>query len=586
MKKLTAMRLFVHWFSGRIPKLLLLVVLIILAVPHFASSATFTVNSTTDANDVNPGNGLCETAPGNGVCTLRAAIQESNAVPGFPPAQITLPSGTYVLTLGQLGITDSLFLNGEDPNSTIIDGNKSSRVFAISNTGTDPIVNMSGVTVRNGTAPNSTTRGGGIFIDEGSSLSLFNCIVSENQSDILGAGISNDGFLQIFSSTIRNNKITGLTSGGGQTAIGGGLFNSVSGTVHIDRSTISGNQATRGGGIDNQGHLEITNSTISGNMVFAGGGGIRNVTTESVFGSGTVFIAFSTITKNVANLGAPDEPVNRTTGGGILNFGTVSIGNTILAGNTDNRVASDSLFSPDCLSRTDVFDGTFTSFRGNLVGIVNTNCNLSDTIFGNTAFDMVGTAVSPLDPRLGPLANNGGPTQTHALLSNSPAIDQGTGVTSATFFDCPKTDQRGLTRPVDGNSDGKADCDVGAFEFGAIPPETVNNLVSLASNPVTSLSAIPTPNGPAGTLFITATFTNMSTIPLRKPFFQVVELSGGNVLINADSGPGGVGATLTPNVGPDQLLTPGESVTTEFRIGLETLNPFTFLVDVMGEPVE
>ena len=78
IKKLIAMRVLVPWFSGRIPKLLMLVVLIILAVPHFASSATFTVNSTADANDVSPGNGVCETTPGNGVCTLRAAIQESN----------------------------------------------------------------------------------------------------------------------------------------------------------------------------------------------------------------------------------------------------------------------------------------------------------------------------------------------------------------------------------------------------------------------------------------------------------------------------------------------------------------------------
>ena len=108
MKKLIVMRLLVPWFSGRIPTLLLLVLLILLAMTHVASSATFTVNTTADANDVSPGNGVCETAPGNGVCTLRAAIQESNAVPGFPPVQINLPSGTYVLTLGQLGITDSL----------------------------------------------------------------------------------------------------------------------------------------------------------------------------------------------------------------------------------------------------------------------------------------------------------------------------------------------------------------------------------------------------------------------------------------------------------------------------------------------
>ena len=303
------------------------------------------------------------------------------------------------------------------------------------------------------------------------------------------------------------------------------------------------------------------------------------------FRSGVVNVGFSTITDNEAGLVSGEPPENRV-GGGIFNngLGQVNIGNTILAGNSDGRAPSDALFAPDCFS-VEAF--RFTSFRGNLVGVVNENCNLRDTIFGAPPlFDMIGTEGNPLDPRLGSLGNNGGPTQTHALLSNSPAIDQGTGVTSATFFDCPETDQRGLTRPVNGNGDGTVACDVGAFEFGAIPPETVNNLVSLASDPMTSFSAIPTANGPAGTFFITAKFTNTSNIPLRKPFFQVVEISGGNVLINADLGPGGVGATLTPDVGPDQLLTPGESVTTEFRIGMQTLNPFTFLVDVMGEPVE
>src|SRR5262249_25653375 len=152
--------------------------------------------------------------------------------------------------------------------------------------------------------------------------------------------------------------------------------------------------------------------------------------------------AFSTITDNEAGLNGSEEPANKV-GGGILNcYGppvvqfhcaTVNIGNTILAENRDGRTPSDALFSPDCFS---VETFKFTSFRGNLVGVVNANCNLRDTIFGtDISFDMVGTANSPLNPRLGPLANNGGPTQTHALLSNSPAIGQGTGVTSATFFD-------------------------------------------------------------------------------------------------------------------------------------------------------
>jgi CSLREA domain-containing protein len=585
MKKLIAMRLLVPRFSDRIPKLLLLVVLIILAVPHFASSATFTVNSTADANDVSPGDGVCETAPGNDVCTLRAAIQESNAVPGFPPAQINVLSGTYVLMGGQLEIRSGLFLKGADQKTTFIDGSLTSRVLRVF--GDDgPTVNISDVTIQNGRGGPGLP-GGGLRVDQGAFVNLARSTVQNNRTSAPGGG-ANLGFLQLVETTVRDNHVPtfGMPDTGGVQHSDGGIANSGAATLKIIDSAIVDNSAARGGGIRNLGgHMEISNSTISGNSALARGGGIMNF--------GTAWIAFSTITNNETD-GVSEHPDVPSGGGGIYNdpgdgsdgltVARVDIGNSIVAGNRDNRSSFSNNYSPDCFS---VSPSTFTSFRGNLVGIVNTNCNLSDTIFGAPPpFDMVGTPASPLNPRLAVLSDNGGPTQTHALLSNSPAIDQGTGVTSATFFDCSETDQRGLTRPVDGNSDGKADCDIGAFEFGAIPPETVNNRVSQASELGTSLSTIPTPDGTAGTFFITATFTNTSNISIRKPFFQVVELSGGNVLINADSGPEGVGATLTPDVGPDRLLTPGESVIGEFRIGLQTLNPFTFFVDVMGEPTQ
>lgn len=202
---------------------------------------------------------------------------------------------------------------------------------------------------------------------------------------------------------------------------------------------------------------------ISGNKASVGGG-IRN------FRSGVVNVSFSTITDNEAGL-VSGEPQQNRVGGGIANLGQVNIGNTILADNRDRRIPSDTLFAPDCFS-VEAF--RFTSFRGNLVGIINENCDLRDTIFGAPPpFDMIGTEDNPLDPGLLPLANNGGATQTHALRSDSPAVDQGTGVTSATFFDCPATDQRGFTRPVDGDGDGTADCDIGAFEFGAIPSRDI-----------------------------------------------------------------------------------------------------------------
>src|SRR3979411_826381 len=98
------------------------------AVAPAVFAASFTVNTQSDTKDVNPGDGLCADATGR--CSLRAAINESNALPGFPPEIFTLPSGTYKLTLGELEILNSLDLNGAGSDSTFIDGNDSSRVLA------------------------------------------------------------------------------------------------------------------------------------------------------------------------------------------------------------------------------------------------------------------------------------------------------------------------------------------------------------------------------------------------------------------------------------------------------------------------
>ena len=121
--------------------------------------------------------------------------------------------------------------------------------------------------------------------------------------------------------------------------------------------------------------------------------------------------------------------------------------------------------------------------------------------------------------------------------------------------------------------------------FDDLPPEIINDKMSLDANQMTVLDPTPTPDGPAGTYTLTWTFTNISVMPFGAPFFAVTDLSGGNVVINADGGPAGVGAMVTPNVGPDQILSPGESITVDFVIGLQTLPPFTFFVDVIGAPI-
>jgi len=443
------------------------------AVAMPAQAFMFNVMSSVDAPDATPGDGICATA--GGFCTLRAAIDESNVANDFPTDQIILPNDTYLLTLGELVIRNSLFITGSDPTTTIIDGGGNSRIFSIGDTGLSPIVNMNNLTIRNGNG-GSLVSGGGISINEGSSLGLFDSIVRDNQSREFGGGISNAGWLQIVRSTIRDNQVP-MYGGGGQTASGGGVFNYSTGRIQIDSSTISGNQATRGGGIRNAGgSLDITNSTISGNRATHRGGGIMT--------AGVTNIAYSTITDNEANLrlGGIFTEENRF-GGGIYNDrGTVNIGNSILAGNLDNRTPFDPDFSPDCYSvppETTSLPGRFiTSFRGNVVGVSNTNCVVSDSVYGTDgSFDQVGTTTTPLDPRLAPLANNGGSTQTHALLLGSPAIDRGDGITSSTFFDSPSIDQRGFSRPLDGNGDGVTVSDVGAYEAVPEPASTMGMLL-------------------------------------------------------------------------------------------------------------
>ncbi len=276
-----------------------------IAVSNSAYATTFKVDSASDESDANPNDGICAAKSANG-CTLRAAIEQSNAITGYPPPEITLPAGFYKLELGDLEIRRSLFIKGEKPTTTIIDGNSKSRAFTIIKPETEPsgpIANISYVTVQNGLDPGPTGTAGAILVYEGASLVLRNSFIYNNKANTTGGAIRNAGFMQIFDSSIKDNEITGSVNGGGLTASGGGIYNQ--GNLEIHRSTISGNQATRGGGISNIGsRLEITNSTIHENRATTRGGAIYN---SGTFGSGnlenygTVSISFSTITKNEAN---------------------------------------------------------------------------------------------------------------------------------------------------------------------------------------------------------------------------------------------------------------------------------------------
>jgi MYXO-CTERM domain-containing protein len=173
------------------------------------------------------------------------------------------------------------------------------------------------------------------------------------------------------------------------------------------------------------------------------GGGIETVL-------GNLFLSNVTITSNTAD---SDGSGGAGNGGGILTFGTEgTIENTIIAGNIDESPAAE---NPDC------FNGSVNvvSDGNNIIGIGPCN-NFEDGTNG----DQVGTTEAPINALLGPLGDNGGPTPTHSLLENSPAIDTGNPdgcFAGGTELD---TDQRGFTRPADGNEDGAPICDIGAFE--------------------------------------------------------------------------------------------------------------------------
>jgi CSLREA domain-containing protein len=230
-----------------------------------------------------------------------------------------------------------------------------------------------------------------------------------------------------------------ITGGDAPGTAGGGIRNGFAG-VTLQRCAISGNSAITGGGIHNQGaSVTLQRCAISGNSADQHGGGIYNE-------AGALNVESSTISGNSAY----------QDGGGIYNvFGALSVESSTISENSSMwgggiRTGSGDTWLKNTIVANNPSGGN--CFGG---GVVSEGHNLdSDNTCGLTATgDLPNT-----DPRLGPLQDNGGPTLTHALLFGSPAIDSGDN--SA----CGASDQRGFTRPMDGDGDGTATCDIGAFE--------------------------------------------------------------------------------------------------------------------------
>lgn len=448
---------------------------------------TYLVNSEADAPDDKPGNGVCAAA--SGLCTLRAAIEENQASGTW--GVVVLPAGNFVLTTGPLVITGSVSIQGKDNQATVIDANQH-RGFEIT-TAAPLNLFLSNLALHNGLVQpmSGDGMGAGILnLDPSANVSLFRVRLFGNQVNWVGGGIYSVGYLNIEESAIEFNSAP-KSDGSGNTGKGGGINNQGGGTLVITRSTIHGNAGTQGAGIYNAGTLRMTNSTVVGNLASYRGGGLFN--DNNTLDSSTASISYSTFTKNETN--SPNNTGRQPDGlklggGGIWNAGRLFIGNTIVAGNVDPRGFSVPGFSPDIWALpypssvfnpvTGKFDPitftpTTTSFRNNIIGAFNpSTCNMHDESADPLA-DITGTDRDPLDPMLNSVDQNGGVGQTMQPLPGSPALDNVHFGTSATFFDCPATDERGVTRPPQDGSTTQR-CDIGAYEqapsTGAVEAES------------------------------------------------------------------------------------------------------------------
>jgi hypothetical protein len=354
-------------------------------------------------------------------------------------------------------------------NNTTVTGNTSSYVGAGVYNQTDPSSEVEAMLILvNSTVSDNTSDviGGGIANKEGT-VTLTNCTVSGNTAVVAGGGISNNtGSLLLNNCTVSNNNGGGLS---------GGIANGYTGTATITDSTIIGNTAGSAGGIgnDTQSTVTLTGTAVIGNTAVLGGGGIGVQNSGSLVSLTNCTVSGNTVTGDATN-GTPgagggigndsatvimngvtvsDNTVPFGVGGGIaiVGTGTAELKTSLVSGNTAGIVALGyEVYSENT--------NTITADSHNFFG--NSNQITADAFYNFTpgATDVNAssdsTASADLAAILSPLADNGGPTQTHALPKDSPAINLDAACTSGLT-----EDQRGKHRPAGPG------CDAGAYEY-------------------------------------------------------------------------------------------------------------------------
>ena len=390
------------WLLTRLRLALLLGVGLALVACNTSTTATSAVTNLNDSGAGSLRQAILDAAPGD---TITIAV-----------------TGTITLTSGELVINKDLSLVGSSSANNIISGNLAVATLerVINNSAK---LTLNNLTVRSGTA----LSGGGIL--NSGDLTITNSVITDNRAHGEGGGIFNSGTLHINNTTLSSN-LTELFNA--TDASGAGIYNT--GTATISNSTFFNNLVhDNGSALFNAGSASVTNTTFSFNQE----NGIAAVYNDK---NSTLNLNNVTITLSVGS---------KKSTGLFANGGTVTLANSILAGNTTQGNSA----LPDC-------SGTITSGGHNLVGLA-TGCSLSAGMG-----DQLGSTNAPIDAKLGALQNNGGATQTHALLVGSPAIDKGSSaVVGSGSGACEATDQRGVSRPVQGAT--SLTCDIGAFEFGA-----------------------------------------------------------------------------------------------------------------------
>jgi hypothetical protein len=353
--------------------------------------------------------------------TVQQAINDATCDP------IVVAAGTFN---GSFVVDRSLTILGAGAGQTALVGDNTFTTFDADAPG--GTIAASGFTITHGPAAS----GAGVVVQSGVTLNLSDTVVSGNNGSS-GSGIIVDGTLNLTRGSIVNNTSTGTSVGGAGIQVSGGTLNLADSTVSGNRST--GASGGVGGGVavtNTSSVLALTNTTISGNSTNTSGGGLGDLDANSV--------TMTNVT--IANNSADADGNGSGDGGGIFvdTSTPIRLRNTVVANNTDPGGQA-----ADCGT---VGGGQLTRLGYALLRS-QTGCTL-----GGTGDDATGF-LTGVDPMLGPLALNGGPTQTMALLAGSPAINAIPVASCAVA-----SDQRAVSRPQG------TGCDIGAFEKS--PPET------------------------------------------------------------------------------------------------------------------